>query len=251
MKRCFLFFLIIILLFSAVSAQARMEADGLASPYKVIIDDEANLLTEAQEKLLLEQMMPISKYGTVVFHTFSSYFSSEENLARNYLDHNVSRDVNFSCTMLHINMGTRQLWIQSRGALLNTIGITNAYTITNAIAGKATGRQYYQCAAEGFSQIYTLIKGGRLTSPMRWICSILFAAALALLIAIRVVYGEWKLSVPAPVVPAVVTAINVGVQHERLVGQKKTYIGSDSSCSGGSSCGGGGSSCGGGGGSGF
>ena len=177
MKRGLLFLLMVILLFSAASAEAKRVVDGLTSPYKVIIDDEINLLTSDEINRLVDKMMPLTKYGTVVFRTLRVSFRSEESLAREYLDQNVSRDVNFSCTSLHINMGTRQLWLQSRCDLLRIVSINAAYTITNNVAGRATKAQYYECAAEAFSQINTLAKGGRVLSPMRYICSFLFAAA--------------------------------------------------------------------------
>ena len=249
-------FMLALLLLPAPSAQAMTRLSGLGEGYEIIIDDRIDLLSDDEEARLAEVMRPISRYGTVVFYTVRESFGMEETRAREYLSANVSPNTRFSSTMFMINMGSRQLTIHSRGALLDTIGTSNAYSITNNVASKATSARYYDCAEAAFQQIYSVLQGNHVPSPMRWICSVLLALALALMLAWRIAHGRR----PEPLTPpqmsamAVSAAIAAGIAGEKLVGQKKTRRSSDSgSGCGGGGCGGGGggSSCGGGGSSGF
>ena len=257
MKRLVFFLISVFFLLFSASVQAKIEADGLVSPYKVIIDDEIDLLTDDEEALLIDDMMPITKYGTAVFRTFSERgLSSEHDMALEYLTANVAAERSFPCVSFHINMATRQLWILSRGNLEKKINTQSGYTISGNVSWKATSQKYYACASMAFSQILSVIEENRVISVMSIFCSILLAAALSLIAALRIVYGKWKPGVPEMVLPLVGSAVSVKVLSEELTysHSEKKYQGdysSDGGYGGGGGGGGGGSSCGSGGGSGF
>ena len=247
---------LLVLMTACACAETRVA--GLDPRYEILIDDQANLLSDEEEQKLADDMMPLTRHGTVAFWTTDTGFAGTESMARDYLSEHVSGDIHFSCALLLIDMSHRQLWIQCRGTMLDTIGISNCYTITGNVASKATVRRYYACAAEAFRQLNSVFLGERLASPMRIVCCVLMALALALLFTYRRVRRE---SVQPDVQPwevAALVAVDIGVKEKnaKLIRESKTRKSSDSSSSGCFSCGGGGgsscgSSCGGGGGSGF
>ena len=217
-----------------------------------------NLLSDREEEQLVSDMMPLTQYGTAVFWTTRSGFGGTESMARSYLSEHVSSSKGFSCMIFLIDMGHRQLWIECRGELRDSFGIANSYTVTGDVATKATAQRYYDCASAAFREINTIVGGGRVASPMRILCSVLIALALALLIAYRMVRDRMQPSLRTEdVVAAVSIDVAVGVAESKLIRETKKAISSGSSGgSGCSSCGGGSScsscsSCGGGGGSGF
>ena len=247
---------------AAFTAFSAITEEGLDPKYKIIVDDEADFLEEADELKLVGDMRPLSKYGTVVFWTSQGSITDSETKAKNYIKKNVSTDINFSSVIFLIDMGTRQLEIFSCGKLRKTITISNSYSITNNVAWKATAKNYYGCASEAFSQMLALTKGNKVFVPMRYICSILLALAFALLFAYINVRKFSVQPLEANYDTNAKKTAKVTVLEETLVNSEKTRRSSDSGSScGGSSCGGGsssscgggggGSSCGGGGSSGF
>ena len=89
-----------------------------------------------------------------------------------------------SGTLLVIDMGQRVLYIKSNGSV-STI-VSNAYsnTITDNVYRYASEGDYYTCASKAYSQIYTLLDGGKIAQPMRYIS----AALLALILGLTVNY---------------------------------------------------------------
>ena len=249
--------LLTVLLFScmtSIAASGTITEPGLSKEYQIIVDDEADLLSAEEESRLVDDMKPLSRYGTVVFWTTRQSGYNSETKARDYIRKNVSDSIRFSSTMFLIDMGSRQLQILSFGKLLNIVTVSNAYSITNNVSGKATAERYYDCASEAFSQMRALAQGRALFVPMRYICSALLALAVALLAAYLIVRKNSVQPMAANYDAAAKSDVKVEVLKESLVSQEKTARSSGSSCGGGSGCGGGGgggSSCGGGGSSGF
>ena len=252
-----LILILLVTLHAGTCVLAETREKGIDNRYEMIIDDEADLLIPEEEKMLLNRMQPLTRYGTVVFWTTNRMTGGSESMARDYLSSHVSSNIRFSCTVFMINMSTRQLWIECRGAMLDSFGMNNSYTVTGNVAYKATAQRYYDCADEAFRQMNEIMKGGRILSPMRYLCSVLIALALALLLAYRKVRSVMQPSLRTEdIADAVHTDMWINVVTANLIRETKKAKSSGSSCSGGSSCGGGSScsscsSCGGGGGSGF
>ena len=154
--------------------------------YKVVIDDQADLLTGAEEQALYQKMRPVAEYTNVVFHTVASHdFSSTRSYAENYYVRTIGGGV--TGTIFIIDMDKRQIYIVSDGAAYRSITANRADTITDNIYTYATRGEYYACAAEAFSEILTILEGGRIAAPMKYVSNALLALAAAMLVMFLIV----------------------------------------------------------------
>lgn len=147
--------------------------------YRVELIDNANLLTDEEEAKLIEVMKPITAYGNVAFITndYATYRGSAEECARESYLELFGTD---SGTVFLIDMYTRYIWIHSDGEVYKTINTNYANTITDNAYKLATNKQYYNCAVKVFEQIITLLEGGRIAQPMKYICNAILGLIIAL-----------------------------------------------------------------------
>lgn len=110
------------------------------SGYEVILDDEADLLTTSQEQDLVEDMKPITAYGSVAFVSVDQNSSSTASFARNYYYDLFGSG---SGTIFVIDMDNRNIYIFSNGAVYQTIIDTKAEVITDNTYRYASNEDYY------------------------------------------------------------------------------------------------------------
>ena len=147
--------------------------------YSVYIDDSEDLLTDSEEAQLVEDMKPITEYGYAGFVSCENYeYSTASYSSRRYSSLFGSE----SGTLLVIDVGMREFYIKNDGAISKVI--TNAYsnTISDNIYRYASSGDYYLFAATCYAQIYTLLAGGKVAQPMRYISAALLALILGLLV---------------------------------------------------------------------
>lgn len=147
--------------------------------YQVIIEDDANLLTQDEKEMLYTTMEKLTEYGNILFKTIDKNpFSLTSKYASTYY---YEKCKNQSGTVFLIDMDNRIIYIYSDGNNYKTITTEKAEVITDNIYQYATNKQYYKCATEAFSQIYTLLQGGKIAEPMKYISNGVMAVMLALL----------------------------------------------------------------------
>lgn len=148
-----------------------------AEQYVMIVEDDADLLTDAQEEELRVTMAGVTQHGNAVFKTIGENAVSTEQYAQNYYLSNFGAA---SGVIFLIDMDNRNIWLQCYGNA--ELMIPNAYAeiITDNVYTYATKGDYFSCANIAFSQIETKIEGGRISQPMKYICNALFAVGLAL-----------------------------------------------------------------------
>ena len=209
-----------------------------------IVDDEDLLTDEEEESLLNDHMIGITEYGGASFYTTSS--SDVEKTTRDLCYALFNND---SGTTLCIDMGDRKISVQSSGAIYKRINKAYGSTITDNIYKYASSEDYYGCAAEGFDEIYTLLEGGRIAQPMRYISNFFMAIVFALIINFLYVWiSKGKVTVDNEVLIAAAAGAVVGtVVGKNLVSSHKTRHTSNSSGGGHGGGGGGGGFSGGGG----
>ena len=189
------------------------------SGYDLILDDDADFLTDADEDSLVEIMTKITDYCNValVTTTSHSFYSTEDGEAH------------------------------------KTITNSHAYTITDntyVYATESYGRDYYTCSYETMEQILALMEGRRIAQPMKYICSALLAIILALLINyfIAMFYSRQRKTNIKNIISGIYANASITNPRVSFSHQTKTYSPPSSSSGGGSSGGGGGGHSGGGGG---
>lgn len=214
--------------------------------YRVIIEDDADLLTEMEEEALESDMQGISDYGNVIFKSVYENSSSTEYFAEEYFHDTLGTD---SGTLFLVDMDNRYIYIFSDGAIYKVIDESEADTITDNIYKYASNADYYGCASKAYEQIYSILKGEKIARPMKYISNILLAVCLALVLnfmIMRAMTGV-KRAKNKELLSVVEKEFRNTEPTAEFVTQSRTYSPPSSSSSGGHSGGGGGHSGGGGG----
>ena len=157
--------------------------------YRVIIEDEADLFTDAQEADLKKQLEGILPYGSAAIVTNEAYNYDAAELAKQRFREYFS---NGSATLLLIDMYNRQIQIFSDGAIYKNISTSRANEITDNIYTYATDGDYYMAAKKAFEQIETILSGGRITTPMKYATNAAFAVGIVLLINFIIITAQRK-----------------------------------------------------------
>lgn len=180
LKKIYCFIILIILLVLTLSTNSK--ASNIS--YKIIIEDDANLLTNAEEMELRDQMAVLSEFGNVVFKTTNTSTGSVKSLKyiQNYY---YSKFGNTSGVAFYIDMNSRQICACATGGLDRIITSGKCDTITDNVYRYASNKNYYECAREAFAQMNTLLTGGRIAESMKYICN----AFVAVMISLLTTYG--------------------------------------------------------------
>ena len=220
--------------------------------FAVLIEDEEDLLSDEEVTKLADVMEAVTEYGNAGFVSGYADSSSTSEWARDtYIDY----FGNAGGTMFVIDMRNRNLYIINRGSVKDTITSAYSESITDNVYTYATGGDYYTCAEMVFTQELTLLQGGRISQPMKYITAALVAVVLAILvnfIFVRLTAREVKPK-QSELFDASIGALGVGWAAKTLLRRTRHYVPHDSggggfSGGGGGSSGSGGSSGGGGGG---
>ena len=244
----FLFFLILLIGLD-VSALTHSVYTNEDTGYKVIIEDDAELLREDELARLYSEMIPLTQYGNIIFKTINSNDSSAQLYARRYY---YAEFGNKSGTLFLIDMDNRMIYIFSDGSNYKYITSDKANIITDNVYRYATNQQYYDCASVAFSQILTTLQGDKIAEPMRYISNGLISLTFAFFISFIVVLINTNIRKATNAEILKNCGVSFSISNVKAVktGQSRKYS-PQSSSSGGSSGGGGGgggSSSGGGGG---
>ena len=217
--------------------------------YQVIVEDDANLLTEEELNKLQEEMKPLTKYGNIGFKTTESNYTTIDEYAVSYYREKFGME---SGTIFIIDMSNRKIYVFSDGKNYNIITKSRALLITDNVYQYATNEDYYECASKTFSQIYTLLEGGKISQPMRHISNILIAMTIAFFINFIVILinRSIKKAKQKDIINNCNIDFNISDVNVKHIGTHREYS-PRSSSSGGSSGGGGVGSSGGGGGHSF
>lgn len=217
--------------------------------YDVIIEDDAELLNEDEMASLYNRMIPLTEYGNIIFKSISDNYHSTTYYAENYYHDKFGTE---SGTLFLIDMDNRMIYIFSDGANYRVITDNKADIITDNVYSYASDEDYYECAKNAFLQIQTLLEGGKIAEPMRYISNIFIAITVGFFstfIYVLISSGVKKAS-DKEMLKGCKIDFKVGKPQVVKTGQSKVYS-PQSSSSGGSSGGGGGGSSGGGGGHSF
>ncbi|MCM1185611.1 MAG: TPM domain-containing protein [Lachnoclostridium sp.] len=174
----------------AVNAEGVNEGTG----YHLILEDDAGLLTNEERMTLQWKMEPITQYGNVAFKTIRENASSAADFAESYYHAKFGRE---SGTLFLIDMDNRKIWIFSDGAIYKVINENYAETVTDNVYRYATNGEYYRCSAQAYDEIYTLLQGGRISQPMKYISNLLLALILALFVNFLLAGYMSKLRAPS------------------------------------------------------
>ena len=167
-----LFALMMVLPLPAQAAEAGEEG------YRVVIDDEADLLTSAEEAELQTVMEKVLPYGNAAFVSVDQNATTTERLAE-------TKFLEFfgdtSGALLIIDMDNRYIQLIADGAVYKTVNKTRCSEITDNIYTYASRGDYLSCAAKAFEQVARLLEGGKVAAPFRYVTNVFLAVCLALI----------------------------------------------------------------------
>lgn len=179
-KKLFLFLVLMLLMpILFVKAQTLDNYVNTETGYKAVIEDDANLLKDYEINNLYDEMSKLTKYGNIIFKSIESNYDTTDSYARDYYHDNYGTR---SGTLFLIDMNNREIYIFSDGSNYKIITSAKAYIITDNTYRYATNKNYYKCASVAFSQVNTLLEGGKISEPMRYITNALAAIVIASLI---------------------------------------------------------------------
>ena len=153
--------------------------------FRVVIEDDIDLLSSAEERQLLDDMIPLTEYGNAAF------WSTRENASGGLAQAEAKRRELFdleSAAILVINMNLREVSIQSCGRLNDVITASRAGSITDSIREPFTRGQYYTASAMAFSQMDRLLRGERIAQPLKLLSSLCISLMIGLMLTFRFVF---------------------------------------------------------------
>ena len=176
-KRILAALLCLVVLLMAFPLLALAEEAG-ESAYRVVIDDEADLLTDAEESDLGAVMEKVLPYGNAAFVSVNKNDTTTERLAENKF---MEFFGDTSGALLIIDMDSRYIQLIADGAVYKTVTKTRCNEIVDNIYTYASKGQYAVCAAKAFEQVTKLLEGQRVAAPFRYVTNAFLAICLALL----------------------------------------------------------------------
>lgn len=207
--------------------------------YCVILEDSADLLTDAEEAALAEAMQEITAYGNAGFRTISYNAVTADEYLEAYYREKFGKD---SGIVFLIDMDNRKIWLRDDGEIEQTIGASNLDSIADNCYRYASAGEYFECAEEAFSEIKALLQGRRIAQPMKYISNALLAVILAMLITFCILKKGEKAEISDRKTLLEKTKYHIRVENPRadFVKTTKRHVPRNSDSSGGSDGGGGG-----------
>ena len=145
--------------------------------FRAVIEDELDLLTAAEERKILDEMIPLTEYGSVAF------WSTREESADVQTQAEEKRRALFgeesSCIVV-INKAYQRLSIQSRGQLAKVVTSSRAGQIAARGSTDLTRGQTYNAVSEAFSQIGTLTGSSKAAAHLRVFCNLFLSLMIGL-----------------------------------------------------------------------
>ena len=143
------------------------------------IHDEADLLTDEEEEMLLSDMKPLTEQCSAVFYSgrdrYARTLDYAEDVYRSFLGYE-------SGVLFLIDMFHRELTIYADGDAYRYITSAKARSITDNVYSLARDGKYYECAAKAFAQANAVVNGSRIAEPMKYTSNLLIALCAGFLL---------------------------------------------------------------------
>lgn len=219
--------------------------------YSFVLDDSADFIDDDMEEALLTKMKETTAYCNVAISTTTYHtYSSTERYAVETYESYFGQDANG--VIFVIDRDLNEIYLAAEGKTQRIISDSKCDTIcdnTYVYATSSHDYDYYTCCLETIDQVNTVLSGGRIAQPMKYISGIFIALAIGMILcflyALKVSRG--KKPNDRDIMNAAYTKVDVQNPFVQFTHETKTYSPQSSGSSGGSHGGGGGHSGGGGG----
>ncbi len=236
--RIFILTMVSILLLSGF---AFAETDGYTNNdtgFSALIEDDADLLTDAEERAVLETMIGMTEFGDCGLKTISNNpKSSAKAFAESFYYEHFQ---NHTGVAFLIDMENRELYLAvSDGKVHDAITDAKSLTVVDNVYTMASRGDYAGTADKVFSQCVSLMRGERIAQPMKYICNALLAIIIGMVVCFEVAnkFATPGEATDTELITAAAVTFAAGAAAANLVSKRRTY----SPISSGGSSGGGGS----------
>ena len=186
--------LLFIACFTGLKLTAHAEDNG--SGYGVVLEDQADLFSDAEEALLLNELARNSEFGNMAVVTLpvGNSYGGAQNAAER-LTWEWFQDVDGATFV--IDMETRYLYLYTYGSLMKIISVSDCDSITDNVYRQASRGDYYGCASEVMAQVYKLVTGHQIARPMMIILTVLISLFLGAFIMYLIMKSTMKIPQPS------------------------------------------------------
>lgn len=200
-KKLAVFLMILVLIPCAVNAE-KVTKTNEETGYIAVIDDSAGLLDPAEYSDVMNTMTGITEYCNAGFYTCRD--GSTEYVG-NKAHEWANRTFTGHCTLFIIDMTTRQLMLWSSDDMRKTITQTKGNIIVDNVYTYASDKEYARCAETTFNQVLRVLRGEKISGPMKYISNALLAIVIALLLAYLLISARHEQEVKVSL-PEIITA---------------------------------------------
>ncbi len=153
--------------------------------YQIAILDNAELLSEAEEASLLQDMIPATAFCNAVFYstTDAGGFNTTADLAYDAYKQTIGDNVNG--TLFCVDMEHRVIYFNNGGKIKSIITPDKSDSITDNTFRFASNGEWYRCSSTAFAQAVQVLSGRLIPQPMKHISNFLFALTIAFFICYR------------------------------------------------------------------
>ena len=241
-RKVLLFITLLLVIIPTLPINAETNDSNLSNKhYEIIIEDDADLLTEVQEQQLKSNLEELSEYGYVLFKTTN--IANNSTSLRYIQNYYYSKLQNKSGVAFYIDMNKRQVCACATGGLDKIITSSKCDTIMDNVYTYARKGDYYGCAVETFSQMNRLLSGGKIAESMKYYCNAILSVMVSLFASFgffMIITGNKRASKKELVDECVISLEHSPIEVAKTGSHRVYSPVSDSSSSGGSSGGGGG-----------
>ncbi len=177
-------FLAIAIVFTGTTVFADMSGTNNTTGYKFVIDDQADYFTDSEEDILVEELKETTKYCNVMIVTTESHmYSTTQDFSYASIDNTFGRNASSVCFV--IDRDKSEIYLCSTGSARKKITNSKCDVIcdnTYIYATESHNRDYFTCAYKTIDQVNTVLGGGIIAQPMKFISSAFIAVALGMLL---------------------------------------------------------------------
>lgn len=162
-----------------ITAHAQARYVNPDTGYEVVLEDDAQLLSQEESSKLAEKMREVTRWGNAAFKTIRTNTTSARAYAESYYRETFGSD---SGTVFLIDVDNREIRLRNYGGVSKVITDSYSDTITDNCYRYASRGDYYECAEEAFREVTALLSGQRIAQPMKYVSNFLLAVIMAVLL---------------------------------------------------------------------
>ena len=215
MRALFLAAMLFVLPVLALPARAEEMSYQGDNGNQAVVRDDADLFTSSEEKQLLERLKSVLAYGGGAIVTISQNSTTTERYAENAYREYFGYS---SGTLFLMDMDNRYLQFFSDGSNYKVLTDSKTNEISDNVYSYASSGNYFKCADMAFEQVATVLSGGRIVTPMRYVTNAIFAVGLVLMVNIWIVVLQRRKPDPSKVVDT------MGQNHRGVVKNVRTRM---------------------------